>query len=380
MTAFTRLGASIWDWKPWFSMDKDPRILWLALYTSAEAKRHVPGIFHGSYTTMAEAARLTVNDTMVAIDKMIDCETPMVEYDQEHRVLRLTMLPDAGEYPSNADIISSWWRKFLSVPECDVRDAHVPVLRWIIDRGAQLTKRGGKNRTGKPMRSHEECWAETFATVPVPAPRRRGVGRLAESDTSTSFQPGLFRASVTVTPCLPGPLEASSFPISDSGPDLEKSGTCHRVTHGGERERREGERVFFSSPESGEQGTCQPRPVLTLVPPPLGAMCTPADLVSALAEGAQALAPEDLWPALLATIGDLEAAGMVLADVAQAAAYAKAGAVLVRGDPRAKIATWAAMPGMLLDAIEQARKHEYAAAERIALAQEARRALGHTTA
>jgi len=183
MTAFTRLGSSLWDWEPWTDLAPLPRILWLALYTSAEAKRHVPGLWHGGIPSMADAARLPPDDVIDALDKLLARD--LVEYDAKLRVLRLCELPDAGEYPSNGKVILGWWTKFKTVPASPVRDSHVRLLAWICDEGARAS--------GKPMSPHHQsAWQETFATIVVPQPRRRGVRRLADSDTGTSVQPSLF--------------------------------------------------------------------------------------------------------------------------------------------------------------------------------------------
>ena len=69
MSAFTRLGASLWDWEPWTDLRAQTRILWLALYTSAEAKRHVPGLWQGGIPTMADAARMPPDDVIAALVK-----------------------------------------------------------------------------------------------------------------------------------------------------------------------------------------------------------------------------------------------------------------------------------------------------------------------
>ena len=187
MTAFTRIGPSLWNWERWTSLSPSEQILWLALYTTAEAKRLPPGLFHGSITAMAEASHRQVDETMMSLDRLLEAE--LVEFDQKARILRLTELPDAGEYPSAPSILESWWGKFMILPPCAVRDAHVPTIRWILDRGAASAK---KNRSKRPTPLHEEIWSATFATVTVPAPRRRGLRRLLDSDTSTAAQPGLF--------------------------------------------------------------------------------------------------------------------------------------------------------------------------------------------
>ena len=198
MTAFTRLGADLWGWAPFYELPDTARITWLALYTTSEAKRHAPGLWQGGIPAIADAARQDPDVVIHSIDKML--ERDMVEYDAKTRVLRLCMLPDPGEYPSNGKVIRSWWTRFKSVPECGVRDAHVMTLRWIIDAGA-------KGRGIPPSDDHETAWRTTFGNVPIPASRQRGVRRLADSDTGTSVQPSLF-----------GPPAASAVPSGNGMP------------------------------------------------------------------------------------------------------------------------------------------------------------------
>ncbi len=183
MSAFTRLGSALWDWEPWTNRTPSTRLLWLALYTSGEAKRHVPGLWQGGLPSMADAARMTPDGVINSLDELLEHE--LVEYDPKTRVLRLCELPDPGEYPSNGKVIRGWWTKFQTVPDCAVRDAHVRTLQWILHEGA---KRSGKKVTP----DHMEAWGATFSMITVPAPRRRGVRRLADSDTSNAVQPSLF--------------------------------------------------------------------------------------------------------------------------------------------------------------------------------------------
>lgn len=189
MSAFTRLGSSLWEWEPFTQLEAGPQILWMGLYTTAEAKRVMPGLWHGSITTMADACRKPVDETRIYLDALLDAE--LVEFDIKLRVLRMTQLPDAGESPPNGNVLRSWWRRFTTVPACAVRDAHVPLVRWMMDTWSR--------ENGKPIsHGHEEAWKETFGRVVVPAPRKRGIRRLAESDTSTPLQPSLFSRPETV--------------------------------------------------------------------------------------------------------------------------------------------------------------------------------------
>ncbi len=267
MTAFTRLGSSIWDWEPWTELKALPRILWLALYTSAEAKRHVPGLWHGGVPSMADAARMAPDEVILALDHLLERE--LVEYDPKFRVLRLCELPDAGEYPNNGNVLRSWWTRFKTVPTCPVRDSHVRTIAWICDEGA---KRSGKAFTPH----HKEAWTETFGTIVVPAPRRRGVKRLADSDTSTQVQPSLFPSLASGNGSTP--QGEQSYPqncqqAEDSSAALHQSNeirdpeTVSDTVSDTNRIPDPGSRIPDQSSLSGEGEGGRVRPVLALVPP-----------------------------------------------------------------------------------------------------------------
>lgn len=189
MSGYTRLGALLWDWEPFTKLDYETRNLWLALYTSASARRLIPGLWSGGIHVMAESACMQPDDVLRALDKLL--ERNMVEYDDRSRILRLTMLPDAGDWPASPNILKGWWNRFIGLPSCQVRDAHVATLRWMIDHGSRF--KGGPNKTASV--GLEEAWQETFGTIAVPATRRRGRRQMAESDTSTPVQPSLFQIS-----------------------------------------------------------------------------------------------------------------------------------------------------------------------------------------
>lgn len=202
MSNYTRLGGNLWDWQPWVTLtNPSARLLWLGLYTTPEARRICPGLWHGSPVAMAEAARMPLQDALSALDALLEAE--MVEFDPKTRVLRLSELPDAGEYPSNGNIIRGWWSKFRSVPQCAIRDAHIRTIRWIVDQGAIDSRKALSHH-------HHEAWNETFGTIPMPAVRRRGVKTVSCSDTSTPAQPSLFPMAPALPNTVPVTIEAGS--------------------------------------------------------------------------------------------------------------------------------------------------------------------------
>ena len=210
---------------------------------------------------------MRVDDVHQALDRLLEHE--LVEYDARHRVLRLTELPDAGEYPDNGNILKGWWSRFRTVPACTIRDAHIRTIRWIMEQGAL-----DKGKTLSPH--HHEAWGCTFGTIAIPHPRRRGVKRVADSDTSTVSQPGLF------SPVAPGTVQQTSgstaYPQADAC-SVDKSGVMRQLNEItgpetvperlGEGEG-EGEGDLWISPEIRNESPGRSRtltPVLTLVPP-----------------------------------------------------------------------------------------------------------------
>jgi hypothetical protein len=389
MSQFTRLGCLVWEWDPWTSLDPTSRVLWLALYTSSSAKRLVPGLWHGGINVMADASRLQSDDVLVSLDKMIEYE--MAEYDPIARVLRLTKLPDAGEWPSNPNILFGWWGRFLTVPECAVRDAHVTTIRWILEQGSRIA---AKNRTNKPTARHEEVWGETFGSVNIPSPRHRGARRLTNSDTSTDVQAGLFSKPYLPHETLPNPSsEASSLPLPSGSADPMISMSDKPFPKGFKKEK-EKEKEFSSLDSgagSGVQGPADlepPRPRLALVPMPepgpipITEVTTPAQLCAVLSAASgryRGDVRQDVQAALQLRVRELLAAGAgppELAVVGRWIAMDAGPVAQIPGDPSSKLSVWASQPGAILAALAAAREHERHEAERHDALQDSLRALG----
>lgn len=172
MSVYTRIGSKLWMWAPFRSLERFPedpigigaKLLFLHLYTAPEAKLSVPGLYMGSITTMSESMGTSPDSVRKYLDRLLD--DGLAEFDPSHRVLRLMMLPDAGESPTNGNTIRGWWRKFQNVPECAVRDSHVPMLYWIMQEWSRSNR--------KPITvDHMKAWDETFGQVVVPAARPR---------------------------------------------------------------------------------------------------------------------------------------------------------------------------------------------------------------
>lgn len=418
MSSYTTLGSCIWEWEPFTTLDPTSRILWLALYTTAEAKRIVPGLWHGSITAMAEAAKLPVDDTMKALDRLL--ERNMAEFDQKHRVLRLTQLPDGRESPPNGNVIRGWFKRFKTVPACQVRDAHVTTLAWMMNEWSR--------DSGKPIsEGHQQAWAETFAHVTIPAPRRRGVRSLVDNNTGTDVQPGLFDSQA------PAP-SSSSVPGSDSGsdaadenarvgfetvssdlrrdpdarsvdnsvrsPDLNKirdSGTTVKPFRNGSDQDPDPDPdldLFLGGSGTAAGEITNPPPtvartstgrMLTLVPappPPATPVYTPEELLQRLSEGGSfrpAIVREASQAALCATIAALTARGIGPPELARIAQHiAQHGIGPCQGERWYQLSDWASDPARILGALTAADTHERKVAQATADLAERKRQLGYT--
>lgn len=375
MSSYTRLGSVIWTWPRWTALEDHGRMLYLALYTTAEAKRIVPGLFHGSITGMADAAAMPVDRTKYALDHLLEHE--LVEFDWDRRVTRLTELPDSGESPANGNVIRGWYKRFKDVPKCAVRDAHVTTLLWLMEEWA---REHDKPSIGK---AHIEAWNETFAHVAIPVSRRRGRQRLLDADTSTPTQPGLFdpppsgaSASDTVPETVVHDSRSDRSADSDRSNKIRDSETVREPSGLGSGSGS-GSR---SLSEEGDPGEPDRRPTLVLVPPVQPYDTTLVQLAEATNGRYQPVAREGLHDALCATQRTLTAAGVGPADLAlvgRRIATAEVGIGAIGGDPRSRLSVWVAGPGNVLVELERARDHEREAANASAHLAELKKTLGY---
>lgn len=165
MSRPTNIGIEIWTWVPLMQLE-DTRCfkLWFGLFTTAEAKRCPPGLWHGGPSVMAEATSMGHADVIAALRILRDVN--LVEYDERTRVARLVELPpDKPEGTRSGSVVRSWWTRFHAIPSCSVRDGHVLTLRWLADQSAPDV---------------QKAWAETFGTMPTPLLGPRPVGPRGE--------------------------------------------------------------------------------------------------------------------------------------------------------------------------------------------------------
>jgi hypothetical protein len=248
--------------------------LWMVIYT----KSIIPGLWTGDVQDLSSQSFLSAEDTLRGLDELRSRE--LIEFDRAHRVLRLTQLPDAGEWPAAPTILKSWWGHFnRKVQACPVRDSHVSVLRWLVDEGA---RQSSKNTSGRPSALHEQIWSETFASVGIPVPRRRGVQRFGESGLETVNQPSLF-ALLEPRPSQVVETETdSSTGVDKSGPrEINTLSGSERVSRPSGEGEGAGEGVFLGRGGAEGEGIDK-RPMLTLVPPPAYAPFTLEQLLDVL--------------------------------------------------------------------------------------------------
>jgi hypothetical protein len=295
----TRISPRIWSWQRWTALDANGRVLWLALFSTPEAKRMPAGLWHGGVGALAEAASMGATDVINSLTALLD--KGLIEYDKGNKVIRLTELPDKGERPHNGSVIRGWWTSFKSVPPCAVRDAHVPFLAWLAEPFTN---------------DHQKAWNDTFATVKAPKGR---VGTRSVTDPTSERQPDLFH-------------------VNSGSPDTVSDTVSDTVWDPGS-----GIGDLGSEREGGKK-------------PPLP--FTVAELLAALDESSggrfRGTGPFDrrLGSPITAVIRELDAQGLGLADVRLVGQWLADGGMSYRDDLGP---LWLAKTGNLIDAIAQAR-------------------------
>lgn len=181
MSGATRLGCSLWDWDRFVVLSYPSRNLFLALYTCPNVKRSIPGLFHGGIASLAESSRMAPDEVVAALDDLV--RRGLAEWDRDHHVIRLTALPDTLERPMNGRVLHSWWTRFQVVPSCGVRDAHIALVRWLLETGGAVTE------------DHSKAWDKTFGSLQIPARRRRGVREVRPDASASHPQADLFASA-----------------------------------------------------------------------------------------------------------------------------------------------------------------------------------------
>lgn len=153
----TTLGFAVWSWAPFVALSPPAKLLWVALYTTPEARRCPVGLWQGGPAAMAEASSLALEVVTAALAEL---QAPtelapqgLVEYDPATRVARLVVLPDRCERAASGDVVRSWWTRWRTLPSCPVRDRHLPLLQWLCEMDTRHVR---------------DAWADTFGGLPQP--------------------------------------------------------------------------------------------------------------------------------------------------------------------------------------------------------------------
>lgn len=173
---YTSIGVNLFRWEPLVECSGTARWLWLSCYAGGDAKLGVPGLFNGDIYSMVSACRFPLNETWNALDNLIDHE--LVTFDPKNRLLRYLKLPDAHDRAHTFQAISGWFTRFCALAPCPQRDAHVPLLWWMVSQG----------EVNEKMTS---MWQRTFGTIVIPT-HLPVFGSPSSSDTGTRVQPSLF--------------------------------------------------------------------------------------------------------------------------------------------------------------------------------------------
>lgn len=382
---FTRIGFLFFEWKPIRHLDPTALKVWLTLYI----RSIIPGLWIGDLPDLASQSFLSMEDSLRGLDQLL--ERDLIEFDRDHRVLRLTQLPDVGEWPSAPSILRSWWKTFnKKITACPVRDEHVTTLRWLMEEGA---KHSENNKSKVPSQAHEEIWAETFATVRTPLSQRRGVRSFGEADMGSEIQPSLFSKASVSEPTF----DVGGTPGGTPAPDpinSNRSGSEGYHLSGTGVGEGAGEGVFSSlspDPEEGGgsgEGVAGGMPRLHLVPmpaepPPVAvegvAMFNPETLVQTLRDGLGQ--PNGMKPTeaqgtqLLALCAELAADGIGEPDLLVLAEWLRLGGIRMTHARAGKyqLLAWWLEPGILKRTVLTARDWKTEAEERrrdLALARE----------
>ena len=350
MARYTNVGPSLFDWPPYHALSFPSRCLWLGLYASAEAKRVLPGLFHGGRSVMAEAAAMSVIDVDSSLREL--CDRRLVTHDPMSRLTAFLALPDRGERPCNGRSLKMFWARWRDLPEAYPKYHWVSLLSWLCE----------------PMTTdHLNVWQTTFATVDTV--------KLTNSDTPhNALHPGSKLSTGS---------ELSTGGASQQELFYSKSPTCETELSTGESDLSTGEPeivrkdvvadtvrhtpryryVVSGIPEGGSGGISAgghngldgPRGTNGI---PLS--FTVKDLCEVLEKSSEGrvlcgvIDPRS-GPTLRDTVSTLEGLGMGLSEVDLAGRFLAAGGISYRTDLDAK---WAGQPGNLVGVISQAKRWE----------------------
>lgn len=141
-------------------LTKEGLLGWLYLLTGPESQ-FLPGVLRASPTSiLAEGLRcLTPDDGQAAMAEL--AKSGLVQVDPVHRIIRIPNVPRHGP-PGNGNVLRGWYRKWLTLPDCDLKLKHVDSIREPVDRHIAQANNRGDQRKAVHWR---EVWDDTFGLV-----------------------------------------------------------------------------------------------------------------------------------------------------------------------------------------------------------------------
>ena len=127
--AYASIDPCMHDDEKFVQLDDAAQALWTYLLTGPEAAAGVPGLIIIGIAGLAEARRRSTQDIATALDRLR--LAGMVEIDPLHRLIRV---PKAPRYraPGNANVVRGWYRRWTSLPNSQLKYAHVQSMREAI--------------------------------------------------------------------------------------------------------------------------------------------------------------------------------------------------------------------------------------------------------
>jgi hypothetical protein len=323
-------------WAPFLACSEGAQLAWLKMYCSPEMRRTCVGLFPGGVASLAERLVVAYSRASELLDELV--EAGLVEHDPHHKITRFLSIPSRADRPPNGNCIIRWWKGFVDLPRCRIRDSHIPFLM---------------NLCHPMTKDHAEAWNTTFATVSVSETDINGWGTVPQT------------AGITCSRTK----QLQLLDINKMG-NRSANHTIHdlRSTIYDQGEESEGRELSTAEVAGGSAATAltaranghslSPR-LLPSPPDPIPALSTATSaMLAALSKSSGGRIAFDLYDDSLSA--PLERAvsvcvqkGATLDDFDLAGRFLRAGAQAHRDDLGA---SWASRPGNLLELVSSARR------------------------
>lgn len=325
--AYTRLGATVFDWPPFYERTMGARNLWLALYASPQSKKGIPGLFHGGVGALSEASRMGAGPAIESLRELV--EAGLAEHDERCRVIRMTMLPDKLEKPSNGKVLKMFWNRWMDFPESPIKYRHIAIMHWLCEELLANVK--------KP--ELQKIWDETFGTVPV------------DKWECAVDKP------LTVTATVSGNSKAQIGLFSATSPDNLTVADTVSLTH--QEKEKERYKAQSTKEKDSSEGGIQHRGAKRKAPnnglPPSMTVEDILDALQRTSGGRIAVEVYDdrIGERLWELVAQCEKQGVTIADVELAGEWLAEGGLHYRNDLDAK---WLSWDGNLMSLVANAKK------------------------